>query len=107
VVNVTVVSNCSFNFFLIRVILATSYAKKCCNIINADLPRSQVKEEQESSCSHYASVKGVPEGPCKGSHDEVRADFVPFKHSSDSQPCQCSACVGAMASYLTPVSWLL
>lgn len=54
------------------------------------------------------SKKDVTEAHSKSDTSEVvKGIFKPLCYTKDSQPCLCSACVGAMATILTPVSELL
>ncbi len=56
------------------------------------LPRYQVIEQQESFSSTTQS-------------DVLNKQyFKPVYYGKDSKPCQCSACVGAIAAIITPVS---
>ena len=60
------------------------------------LPRYQIKEQQESLQSKNDAVL----------HFEAKnkQHFKPLYYCKDSKPCQCSACVGAIAATITPVS---
>ena len=75
--------------------------KFCIIYCSLALPRYQVREQQESTTSNPVVTR--PNEP-HGSKKEVKKYFKPFLYSKDSQPCQCSACVGAMATIITTVS---
>ncbi len=62
------------------------------------LPRYQVKEQQETcnSCQKSSEMYRLTQGLHK-----------PLYLSKGSQPCQCSTCVGAMATFITPVIYKL
>lgn len=67
------------------------------------LPRYQVKEQQESSTSYPSNINNESTGSEKNEGSKIV--FRPLYFSKDSQPCFCSACVGAVATVLTPVSY--
>ena len=60
-------------------------------------PPSKKDKEQEKPVSNgiKAQVQGFPES--------VGPGFTPVYLANSTQPCQCSACVGAMAANITKV----
>ena len=58
-------------------------------------PPSKNDKEQEKPVSNGIKAQGFPE--------PVGPGFTPVYLANSSQPCQCSACVGAMAANITKV----
>lgn len=84
----------------------------CTQFFVSDLPRYQVKDTQESSgvkpassqSSEISSSQSGGHGVESGSSGNGMSGFRPLYLPNSTQACHCSACVGAVAANVHPVS---
>ena len=77
-----------------------------CVCLFVGLPHYQVQDQQEAVRPTSATTKRPDSGSKEkaGDGEEVKKSFKPLYQSPRTQPCQCSACIGAVATVICPVS---